>query len=176
MNMSLSISSVLLVIVIVAADAYGDAAENRIVGGNVAEAGQFPYQVSLRKRSLVWNSEIGANESTYLHICSGSILTSRWIITTAQCIQPPFSVRNFLIVAAAHHIHTDGSRYPLDTIVSYPGYASKISPFKNNIGLVRTRRTIYFNARVQPIALDRKFVNEGVPAVVSGWGYLNVGR
>lgn len=45
---------------------------NRIVGGNEAVPGQFPYQISLRKDDA--------------HICGGSIITADWILTAAHCV------------------------------------------------------------------------------------------
>ncbi|KAG7239116.1 hypothetical protein INR49_029996, partial [Caranx melampygus] len=44
----------------------------RIVGGNISQPGQFPWQVSLH-----YNSE---------HLCGGSIITSHWILTAAHCV------------------------------------------------------------------------------------------
>ncbi|TNN48417.1 Transmembrane protease serine 3 [Liparis tanakae] len=45
---------------------------SRIVGGNSSEPGQFPWQVSLH-----FGSE---------HLCGGSIITSRWVLTAAHCV------------------------------------------------------------------------------------------
>ena len=50
----------------------------RIIGGHDAKHGQFPYQVSIQKYSY----PTYANNS---HICGGSIIDERWILTAAHC-------------------------------------------------------------------------------------------
>lgn len=44
----------------------------RIVGGNVSRPGQFPWQASLHLSAE--------------HLCGGSIVTARWIVTAAHCV------------------------------------------------------------------------------------------
>ena len=51
----------------------------RVVGGQRAERGQFPYAVALLLELELWNGtrQKGA--------CTGSILTANWILTAAHC-------------------------------------------------------------------------------------------
>merc|ERR1712035_202570 len=49
--------------------------QGRIVGGEEAADGEFPWQVSLRS--------IGALGAT--HFCGGSIINENWILTAAHC-------------------------------------------------------------------------------------------
>ena len=48
----------------------------RIVGGEVAELGQFPYQVGIYL--------FDPNDKTY--ICGGSIINEEWILTAGHCV------------------------------------------------------------------------------------------
>lgn len=48
--------------------------ESRIIGGNLASAGQFPYQVAL-----------SISNSAGSWFCGGSIIDANWILTAAHC-------------------------------------------------------------------------------------------
>ena len=50
--------------------------EGRIVGGSNADISDYPWQVSLQRRS----------GSGWYHICGGSIIDNRWIVTAAHCV------------------------------------------------------------------------------------------
>lgn len=61
--------------------------EPRIIGGQNAEDGQFPYQVSLRTKL--------SNK----HFCGGSIISSRFILTAAHCSEGITSKPLFVFAA-----------------------------------------------------------------------------
>lgn len=48
--------------------------QSRIVGGSLAAAGEFPYQVALLRSK--------ADKSIW---CGGSIIDANWILTAAHC-------------------------------------------------------------------------------------------
>ena len=49
----------------------------RIIGGETAEDGEFPWQVSIR-----YSGSLGIT-----HFCGGSIIDKDWILTTAWCCE-----------------------------------------------------------------------------------------
>lgn len=54
----------------------GQLESNRIFGGQEATPGQFPFRISLRISRFL---------RTY-HFCGGSILSERFIVTAAHCV------------------------------------------------------------------------------------------
>lgn len=145
----------------------------RIIGGEYAKQGQFPYQISIRFRSLDWDTDIQANVTRYYHFCGGSILNERWALSAAHCTEekPPSQL---VIVVGAHHVFNDGVRYPVEAYHHHPQYDSW--NLLNDLSLLKTRWAIQFNARVQPIAITRRHTQERASAIVSGWGVNQVNR
>lgn len=50
--------------------------EGRILGGDVAKVGQFPWHVAIRTRNL--KKERG--------ICGGALIEREWVLTAAHCM------------------------------------------------------------------------------------------
>nr|CAD7424302.1 unnamed protein product [Timema monikensis] len=62
----------------------------RVVGGQSAQSGEFPYQVSIR-----YNGN---------HICGGSVLNSRYILTAAHCVNGVY-VEDLHVVSGSIHLN-----------------------------------------------------------------------
>lgn len=144
--------------------------EDRIIGGETAKPGQFPYQVSLRQIS----KKNDTAPVRYLFRCGACLISIRWIISGADCTaHKSFSnASNMLIVVGAHHRANDGKMYRLDRIVNHPTFDWK--NLRGDISLMRTIDKIQFNKAVQPIALRKGFVKEGVTTIFAGWGKFEV--
>jgi hypothetical protein len=129
----------------------------RIVGGQKAVEGQFPYMVALR-------SALRKDE----HGCGGFIINSRWIGSVAHCMLNP--IANILTVAIVGTTKTSdfSTFYRFSIWFNHPEYVSNLR--RHDIGLGRTRTEIIFTPLVQPIALGSEFVGAGIKAVISGWG------
>ncbi|CAG0904377.1 unnamed protein product [Cyprideis torosa] len=49
---------------------------NKILGGEMADYGDYPYQISIQ----IWGGILG-----WQHVCGGSILNENWILTASHC-------------------------------------------------------------------------------------------
>lgn len=143
--------------------------DDRIVGGETARPGQFPYMAALRY-SYKWQGTVYWRG----HLCSGGILSSRWIVSCASCTQNRYSnVSNLVIVVGSHHVSNDGRIYHLNRIVNHPAF--HVTGARNDVSLLRTVKQIEIEIGfVESISLRKQFVGSDTAAVISGWGHVKV--
>merc|ERR1711915_576237 len=115
----------------------------RIVGGEEAADGEFPWQVSLR--------QIGAIGAT--HFCGGSVLNENWVVTAAHCCagQTPLFMH---VVAGGIKLNTgegEEERRDIEKIIGHPDYSSQ--DLTNDICLLKLEKPLEWTEFVQPIAL-----------------------
>jgi secreted trypsin-like serine protease len=133
-----------------------------IVGGEEARSNEFPWQVSLRRKA------------TNGHFCGGSIISNRWILTAAHCVDGEDPTRLAVVVGDhTRNAAVNPSRVTLDVtkIVVNENYGPALS--RNDIALLQTTQTIAFNENVAPVcapdsALDYAYYK----SQCSGWGTL----
>ncbi|XP_035783469.1 chymotrypsin-2-like isoform X2 [Anopheles albimanus] len=138
-------------------NASNDGKGSRIIGGNDATDGQFPYQVSLQ------------TASNY-HYCGGSIIAPRWILSAAHCTVG-MTTANVNVYVGSVARSSGGVYYSSMRIVNHPTYNP--GTVENDISLIETVEPIVFNANTQPIALGSSFILSGTGATISGWGQTN---
>ncbi|KAF5287780.1 hypothetical protein FQA39_LY15716 [Lamprigera yunnana] len=125
----------------------------RVNEGEIASEGQFPYQISL--------------EYYLTHVCSGSIINPSTILTAAHCVD--ISGQRFLtVVVGRNYLMESGVVHSVKKQVAHEEFDS--ITFEHDIGLLKLTPKISYNDRVQPIALKRSHVGEGVDLIFSGWG------
>uniref|UniRef100_A0A3Q2CS96 Transmembrane serine protease 3b n=1 Tax=Cyprinodon variegatus TaxID=28743 RepID=A0A3Q2CS96_CYPVA len=127
----------------------------RIVGGNTSKPGQFPWQVSLHFRSE--------------HLCGGSIIASRWILTAAHCVFEDSSLWTVHVGLTEQLIHGAHS-LTVKRIVYHAQYQPKGLDY--DIALMRLEEPLVFNGLVEPICLPNygEEFTEGTMCWISGWG------
>ncbi|KAL2768093.1 coagulation factor IX isoform 2 precursor [Daubentonia madagascariensis] len=139
----------------------------RVVGGENAKPGQFPWQVLL-------NGKIDA-------FCGGSIVNEKWVVTAAHCVVPPV---NITVIAGEHDIEktepTEQKRNVIRVILHH-SYNATINKYSHDIALLELDKPLTLNSYVTPICIaDREYTNIFLKfgsGYVSGWGRVfNRGR
>ncbi|XP_061393263.1 transmembrane protease serine 9-like [Musca vetustissima] len=146
--------------------------ESKIIGGSQISINDAKYQVSLR---------LVANENSrgfgYGHICGGSIISQRVILTAAHCCYntDPETERRageFKVVVGSTQLYVKEPNvleYYVQQMVKHAGF-DPVSMI-NDIALVMINGYIPWNwPTARAIHLNAMELNMGVPCNVSGWG------
>ncbi|KAJ3656364.1 hypothetical protein Zmor_015447 [Zophobas morio] len=134
---------------------------SRIIGGDLARAGQFPYSASIYIRTA---------DGTYFY--SGALLNNQWVLTAGQCVDGGllFTIRlgtNSLTANDASLV-----RVATDTYFLHPQYNGET--LENDIGLIKFREPITYSTYIQPINyLSEQTLPVGSQVVSIGWGQIS---
>ncbi|KAF8767411.1 Serine protease filzig like protein [Argiope bruennichi] len=151
--------------------------KSRIIGGENAEKGEFPFLVSLRGPEEPRAVQV-------LHKCGAVLLNERWLLTAAHCVYE-YRRKKYLATLKARLGEYDVSANSnnrqdigVDTLITHPQYQD---PYRqsNDIALLRLNKDAVFSDHVWPVCLpDRKTEVTGMNATVAGWGQtsFNGGR
>ncbi|KAM8765940.1 serine protease 48 [Rhynchonycteris naso] len=128
----------------------------RIMGGQDAPAGRWPWQVSLH--------------FSQQPICGGCLISNRWILTAAHCIQLqwiPFLYTVWMGSTQAGFSKT-GVKHYVSQIILHPTSEDTMA----DIALLKLLSRVTFNSLVLPICLPNVTKQQTLPdsCWVTGWG------
>jgi len=149
--------------------------KTRIVGGQDAQLGQYPWLVNLgySKNS---NSKITYN-------CGGSLISSRWVLTAAHCVtQLPGGYSIAGVRLGEHNLLTEedcGERrctepvqnFGIEKVIVHEEYGQP-DDYQNDIALIKLDREAEENSFVGPVCLpwSEDNISPGTQMEVAGWG------
>lgn len=123
----------------------------RIVGGDIAVKGQFPYHCMLtRGKSFT---------------CGCVIINNRTALTSAACIQP--GARYEIVAGTVNNNGADGTEYIVSEAIPHEDYGD----FVNDIALLRTEEEIVYSENVHSVPLAKTRPSNSSQCVFTGWGY-----
>ena len=139
-----------------------------IVGGEEGSITDYPWQVALV-------------DSNGLGFCGGVIISDSWIVTAAHCLDPSSSEyvsELYAIRAGSSSAYASGgNQFLINQTLTHPNYNTAFNiNYDGDIALVEISGVFNFNESIQPIGLvdsnhvQLGLIDQGIPAVISGWG------
>ncbi|KAJ8402157.1 hypothetical protein AAFF_G00370220 [Aldrovandia affinis] len=143
---------------------------SRIVGGQAAQEGEWPWQVSLHIKGEG-------------HVCGASVINNRWLVTAAHCVQDDSKTKYsrpdvWEAYLGLHNQQLIGKMTvtrKLKQIIQHPNYNSYT--FDNDIALMELDTPVTLNHNIWPICLPTATYSfpAGTNVWITGWGATREG-
>ena len=133
-----------------------------IIGGNVAAAGKWPFQVALL------DATVGNNYNA--QFCGGSLIGRRHVLTAAHCVDFLTNASELHVLTGTRSLASGGTRRAVAAFRFHPRWNEATSDF--DIAVVTLQNPV---SGIRPVRLlernwERHLASAGDLAYVTGWG------
>ncbi|EDL08995.1 testis serine protease 3 [Mus musculus] len=127
--------------------------------GSLSAGRKWPWQVSLQSQ----------NE----HVCGGSLISHRWVLTAAHCI---YEQEEYMVMLGDDMLHSESESVTLVPVqdIIFPSNFD-IQTMRNDIALALLYFPVNYSSLIQPVCLPEEpfRVKNGTVCWVTGWGQQN---
>ncbi|XP_005391470.1 PREDICTED: serine protease 27 isoform X2 [Chinchilla lanigera] len=132
---------------------------NRMVGGQDAMEGEWPWQVSIQRNGS--------------HSCGGSLITKKWVLTAAHCFSNTSDTSLYRVLLGARQLLQPGAHSiyaRVKQVESNPLYQGMAS--SADVALVELETPVTFTNYILPVCMPDPSVIFGkdMNCWVTGWG------
>ncbi|XP_043849396.1 enteropeptidase [Dromiciops gliroides] len=134
----------------------------KIVGGNDAKEGAWPWMVS-----LFFNGH---------HICGASFISNEWLVTAAHCVYGRNLTSQWKAILGLHNVlnltNPQTVTQSIDQIIMNPHYNKRTK--NSDIALMHLEFKVNYTDFIQPICLPEatQVFPQGMNCFIAGWGAI----
>ena len=122
-----------------------------------------------------WHVAVGFNAFGQMEsICGGTILDTRTILTSAQCIIKFWFPRALYVLAGSKDLKSQSNIYGVSEIIRYEEKEFNHLTKVNDIVILKLKEPMKLSKHIRPACLPNQTLNiqEGKECFVSGWGHI----
>uniref|UniRef100_A0A8C6UEK9 Peptidase S1 domain-containing protein n=1 Tax=Neogobius melanostomus TaxID=47308 RepID=A0A8C6UEK9_9GOBI len=135
----------------------------RIVGGQPAPEGAWPWQVSIHRG--------------FGHICGGSLINNLWVLSAAHCFQSGSASDNTVYIGrqTQENANANEVRRTIVEVINHESYNPSTND--NDIALLKMASTVTFTNYIRPVCLaaSGSTFHAGTDSWITGWGSIGSG-